>query len=101
MASYISKCCMEGLARNQRSLWVSICWIRNRLVSWTGGCATFSGTSGAWEVGILGPQVLAIYDIGVWQEFGPTRLSFLEYLLIGLASALFPSEILNREGSVG
>jgi hypothetical protein len=37
-------------------------------------------------------------DIGVWQEFGPTRLSFLEYLLIGLASALFPREILNREG---
>lgn len=37
-------------------------------------------------------------DIGVWQEFGPTRLSFLEYLLIGLASAVFPGEILNREG---
>ena len=37
-------------------------------------------------------------DIGVWKEFGPTRLSFLEYLLIGLASALFPAEILNREG---
>ena len=37
-------------------------------------------------------------DIGVWKEFGPTRLSFLEYLLIGLASALFPGEILNREG---
>jgi hypothetical protein len=37
-------------------------------------------------------------DIGVWNEFGPTRLSFLEYLLIGLASALFPREILNREG---
>jgi hypothetical protein len=37
-------------------------------------------------------------DIGVWQEFGPTRLSFLEYLLIGLASGLFPREILNREG---
>jgi hypothetical protein len=37
-------------------------------------------------------------DIGVWKKFGPTRLSFLEYLLIGLASALFPVEILNREG---
>jgi hypothetical protein len=37
-------------------------------------------------------------DIGVWKEFGPIRLSFLEYLLIGLASALFPGEILNREG---
>ena len=38
------------------------------------------------------------HGIGVWREFGPTRLSFLEYLLIGLASALFPGEILNREG---
>jgi hypothetical protein len=38
------------------------------------------------------------HDVGVWQEFGPTRLSFLEYLLIGLASALFPRELLNREG---
>jgi hypothetical protein len=37
-------------------------------------------------------------EIGPWQEFGPTHLSFLEYLLIGLASALFPSKILNREG---
>jgi hypothetical protein len=37
-------------------------------------------------------------DIGVWKEFGPTRLSFVEYLLIGLASALFPGEVLNREG---
>lgn len=37
-------------------------------------------------------------DIGVWEEFGSTRLSFLEYLLIGLASAVFPGEILNREG---
>jgi len=37
-------------------------------------------------------------DIGVWKEFGQTRLSFLEYLLIGLASSLFPGEILNREG---
>jgi hypothetical protein len=37
-------------------------------------------------------------DISVWKEAGPARLSFLEYLLIGLASALFPAEILNREG---
>jgi hypothetical protein len=38
-------------------------------------------------------------DVGPWKEFGSTRLSFLEYLLIGLASALFPSKILNREGN--
>jgi hypothetical protein len=36
-------------------------------------------------------------NIGPWQEFGPTPLSFLEYLLIGLASTLFP-ENLNQEG---
>src|SRR5258707_10345778 len=40
-------------------------------------------------------------DIGVWKEFGPTRLSFLEYLLIGLANVLFPGKILNREGHNG
>jgi hypothetical protein len=37
-------------------------------------------------------------DVGVWTEFGPTRLSFLEYLLIGIASSIFPRELLNREG---
>jgi hypothetical protein len=37
-------------------------------------------------------------DVGIWSEFGPTRLSFLEYLLIGIASSIFPRELLNREG---
>lgn len=37
-------------------------------------------------------------DIGIWTEFGPTRLTFLEYLLIGIASSIFPRELLNREG---
>jgi hypothetical protein len=37
-------------------------------------------------------------DIGVWKEFGSTRLTFLEYLLIGVASSLFPDLLLNREG---
>jgi hypothetical protein len=36
-------------------------------------------------------------DIGIWIEFGPTRLTFLEYLLIGIASSIFPG-LLNREG---
>jgi len=36
-------------------------------------------------------------DVGIWTEFGPTRLSFLEYLLIGIASSIFP-QLLNREG---
>ncbi|WP_368542316.1 hypothetical protein [Enterobacter soli] len=37
-------------------------------------------------------------DAGIWPEFGATRLSFLEYLLIGVASSLFPDTLLNREG---
>ena len=37
-------------------------------------------------------------DIGVWKEFGSTRLTFLEYLLIGVASSVFPDLLLNREG---
>jgi len=35
---------------------------------------------------------------GIWPEFGPTRLTFLEYLMIGVASAAFPDTLLNREG---
>ena len=37
-------------------------------------------------------------DIGVWEEFGPTRLTFQEYLLIGLCSSLFGNRLLNVEG---
>jgi hypothetical protein len=37
-------------------------------------------------------------DVGIWQDFGQTRLTFLEYLLIGVASSAFPSLLLNREG---
>ena len=42
----------------------------------------------AWKTGSLGP----------WLEFGPTNLTFLEYLLIGVASAEFP-QLLNAEGT--
>ena len=34
--------------------------------------------------------------VGPWVEFGPTRLTFLEYLLIGLASSAFGDVLLNR-----
>ena len=37
-------------------------------------------------------------DIGPWEDFGPTRLTFLEYLLIGVASSVFPGDLLNSEG---
>ena len=42
----------------------------------------------AWETG----------STGIWQDFGPTSLTFLEYLLIGVASDLFPEDLLNKEG---
>lgn len=34
----------------------------------------------------------------IWHEFGPCFLSFQEYLLIGVASELFPDVLLNNEG---
>lgn len=34
----------------------------------------------------------------IWTEYGSTRLAFEEYLLIGIASDLFPDRLLNREG---
>jgi hypothetical protein len=36
--------------------------------------------------------------MGIWEEFGETSLTFLEYLLIGVASRLFPNDMLNQEG---
>jgi hypothetical protein len=35
---------------------------------------------------------------GIWKEYGETSLTFLEYLLIGVASDLFPDLLLNEEG---
>jgi hypothetical protein len=37
-------------------------------------------------------------DIGIWSEMSPTRLTFLEYLLIGVASSVFGDRLLNAEG---
>ena len=36
-------------------------------------------------------------DTGIWEDLGPTRLAFLEYLLIGVAGLMSP-HLLNREG---
>jgi hypothetical protein len=38
-------------------------------------------------------------DCGIWTEMNPTRLTFLEYLLIGVASAAFGTALLNNEGN--
>jgi hypothetical protein len=37
-------------------------------------------------------------DVGIWSELSPTRLAFLEYLLIGVASTVFNGTLLNYEG---
>ncbi|MBE1426272.1 hypothetical protein H4684_002937 [Desulfomicrobium macestii] len=37
-------------------------------------------------------------EVGIWNNFGPTRLTFLEYLMIGVASSAYPESLLNREG---
>lgn len=42
----------------------------------------------AWERG----------GTGIWKEYGATSLTFLEYLLIGVASDIFPEHLLNSEG---
>jgi hypothetical protein len=34
----------------------------------------------------------------VWADYGSTKLTFEEYLLIGIASDLFPNDLLNNEG---
>ncbi|MCK8826562.1 hypothetical protein MWH25_02205 [Natroniella acetigena] len=39
-----------------------------------------------------------VADVGPWKEFGTTSMIFLKYLLIGLASDLFPNVLLNSEG---
>lgn len=47
-----------------------------------------AGAKGEEEAAYLGP----------WQEFGATSLSFLEYQLIALGHALYPSFLLNVQG---
>lgn len=37
-------------------------------------------------------------DIGLWEDFGKTSLTFLEYQMIGVCSKLFPNDLLNFEG---
>jgi hypothetical protein len=41
---------------------------------------------------------LAKNGAGLTPEFGACSLSFIEYLLIGVASLLFPNDLLNDKG---
>lgn len=38
------------------------------------------------------------HSYNIWHDFGPCSLSFEEYLLIGVASELYPDVLLNDEG---
>jgi hypothetical protein len=44
------------------------------------------------------PDVPLLRTVGIWPEFGACPLAFIEYLLIGVASLLFPDDLLNEEG---
>ena len=37
-------------------------------------------------------------SIGLWKDFGSTTLTFLEYQLIGVSTAVYPDSVLNKEG---
>ena len=43
-------------------------------------------------------QAWSPQNTGIWEDFRPTRLAFLEYLMIGVAAQAFPAFLLNREG---
>jgi len=38
-------------------------------------------------------------ETGIWKEFGSTTLTFLEYLLIGVANKAYTDTLLNQEGT--
>ena len=64
--------------------------------SWA-ACLFVSGTSRLREPVYFWATTWNCSDVGIWEEFGPTPLAFLEYLLIGVASGISP-DLLNREG---
>lgn len=53
-------------------------WLKEKIFFWIH----------AWESG----------SIGLWKQFGPTSLTFLEYQLIGVATSVYPDVVLNKEG---
>jgi hypothetical protein len=82
----LSACVLPGHAENRKTL---------KYQAWA-NCLFAGGTrlkqpvyfwAEAWKPSLA----------GVWEEFGPTSLAFLEYLLIGVAGGISPC-LLNREG---
>lgn len=81
----LSACVLEGHSSEAKSLkyqaWASCMFDGKRLKKQVY----------FWSMAWSGTQT------GIWAEFGQTRLSFLEYLLIGVASKVSP-KLLNKEG---
>ena len=52
----------------------------------------------AYHIGDLSAVAYKHDKKGLWKEFGATSLTFLEYLLIGVSTSVYPEVLLNREG---
>lgn len=83
----LSACVLPGHREEKRVL---------KYESWA-DCLFVSGTSRLREPVYFWATAWNCSDVGIWEEFGPTSLAFLEYLLIGVASGISP-DLLNREG---
>ncbi|MDP7034865.1 MAG: hypothetical protein QF752_10280 [Planctomycetota bacterium] len=65
---------------------------RNKLFSVDGQCVTSKIDILFWATNWgEGSQ-------SIWRQYGHTKLAFEEYLLIGVASDVFPDDLLNHEG---
>lgn len=58
----------------------------------------FSETPELNEIVYLWMKAWGKDEINIWQEYGSAKVTFLEYLMIGIASELFPNDLLNIEG---
>jgi hypothetical protein len=67
-------------------------WAEKIFVSWENNEVILRKPTYFWMKAWCGGEV------GIWKEYGGISLAFLEYLLIGVASDLFPNDLLNREG---
>jgi len=86
----LSAVTLPGHAESKRTIKYEA-W-RDALFELTGGAAKPKRDIRFWAR-IWGPDCQS-----VWRGYGPTRLAFEEYLLIGVASDLFQDHLLNREG---
>jgi hypothetical protein len=67
-------------------------WAERLFVSWPGTTIRLQRETHFWM------KAWSPDSVSIWKEYGRTSLTFLEYLLIGVASDLFPETLLNREG---